>query len=268
MRLAFAATFAWTLVAFLALWLVSLRRRDASIVDVFWGPGFVGIALVALALSESRSPRRWLALALVALWGLRLGAHLFRRNRGRGEDFRYRAMRRHHGERFALVSLASVFGLQALLQWIVSLPLQLAILAPGPTRLGVWDAVGVGLFAVGLGFEAVGDLQLARFKADPANAGRVLDRGLWRFTRHPNYFGDCVVWWGFQALALAAPGGAWTVVGPLVMTVLLRRVSGVTLLERHLARSRPGYADYVARTSPFLPRPPRPTAPGRSSGGG
>ena len=264
---ALAVTFAWTLAAFFALWLVSLRRRDASLVDVWWGPGFLAIAGVALLASGAPSPRSWLALALVALWGLRLGIHLFRRNRGRGEDFRYQAMRRRHGDRFGLVSLASVFGLQAVLQWIVSLPLQVAILSSEPIRLGVWDALGVALFAVGFGFESLGDRQLARFKADPGSAGRVLERGLWCWTRHPNYFGDCLVWWSFLALALATPGGAWTAVGPVVMTVLLRRVSGVTLLERHLVRSRPGYADYVARTSPFFPRPPRRGAPRSSSRG-
>ena len=254
---ALAATAAVTAAAFGLLWLASLRLRDVSIVDVFWGPGFVVISVVAAALSEGPLARRALVVALVALWGLRLGLHLFRRNRGQQEDFRYRKMRERHGERFAWVSLWTVFGLQALLMWIVSLPVQAAVLAREPASLGAFDLAGTIVFAVGFAFEAVGDWQLARFRADPANRGRVLDTGLWAWTRHPNYFGDAVVWWGLFTLALPTPWGVATVVGPIVMTVLLRRVSGVTLLERSLRRSKPGYAEYVERTSPFLPWPPR-----------
>jgi steroid 5-alpha reductase family enzyme len=150
-----------------------------------------------------------------------------------------------------------VFALQGVLMWIVSLPLQVAQAAPAPERLGALDVLGAGLWLVGMLFESVGDWQLARFKADPANAGRVMDRGLWRYTRHPNYFGDCLVWWGFFVLASGVPGGAYTLVSPIVMTILLRRVSGVTLLERSLLKRREGYADYVARTNAFVPGPPR-----------
>jgi steroid 5-alpha reductase family enzyme len=163
-------------------------------------------------------------------------------------------MRARHGERFALVSLVSVFVLQGALIWIVSLPIQAA--APQGDRLGALDALGAAVWAVGLFFEAVGDLQLRRFRADPANAGRVMDRGLWRYTRHPNYFGDFLVWWGIYLIALSTVGAWWTIAGPLVMSVLLIRVSGKRLLEHHM-RDRPGYAEYVARTSGFLPRPPR-----------
>jgi steroid 5-alpha reductase family enzyme len=142
--------------------------------------------------------------------------------------------------------------------WIVSLPVQVAIVAPAPAALGTLDVVGTALVAIGLAFETIGDLQLARFKRDAANRGRVMDRGLWRYTRHPNYFGDTVVWWGLFAFALTTPAHAWTIVGPLVMTYLLTRLSGVPLLERKLVRTRPAYADYVARTSSFVPWPPRP----------
>jgi steroid 5-alpha reductase family enzyme len=166
-------------------------------------------------------------------------------------------MRRHWGARFPIVSLFTVFALQGVLMWIVSLPLQVAQAAPAPARLGPLDAFGAALWLVGMVFESVGDWQLARFKADPANAGRVMDRGLWRYTRHPNYFGDCLVWWGFFVLASGVPGGAYTLVSPIVMTILLRRVSGVTLLERSLLKRREGYADYVARTNAFVPGPPR-----------
>jgi steroid 5-alpha reductase family enzyme len=255
-----AASAAFVLVAMLALWCVSLARRDASIVDIWWGPGFAGVAAVAWALAPDPGPRGALLLAMAAAWGLRLGGHLLWRNRGRGEDPRYARMRRRHGDRFGRVSLVTVFGLQGVLQWLVSLPLQLAPLQPGAAPLGLLDLAGVALFATGLFFETVGDLQLARFRADPANRGRVLDHGLWRYTRHPNYFGDCLAWWGIWLVAASTPLGPWTIVSPLVMTFLLVRVSGVPLLESGLARTRPGYRDYVARTSAFVPwlpkRPP------------
>ena len=251
------STGAFVALLMLSVWLLSVWRRDASVVDIFWGPGFAGIALVASAVSDGPLARRALVTALALIWGLRLGGYLLWRNWGKPEDFRYQAMRRSWGERFAIVSLFTVFALQGVLMWIVSLPVQLAQASPTPEALGFFDALGVGLWLVGMFFESVGDAQLARFKADPANAGRVMDRGLWRYTRHPNYFGDCVVWWGLFAIALGTPGGIYSIVGPIVMTVLLRRVSGVTLLERSLVKRRPGYAEYVARTNAFLPGPPR-----------
>jgi len=254
---ALAATLGFALAAMLLLWALSLALRDASIVDIWWGPGIAAIVAAAFALGGGAHPRSVLLLALVALWGLRLGGHLLWRNAGRGEDPRYVAMRRHHGARFAAVSLVTVFGLQGVLQWLIALPLQLAQLAPGAAPLGPLDAAGIALFAVGLFFEAVGDWQLARFKADPANAGRVMDRGLWRYTRHPNYFGDCAAHWGMFVVALATPFGWLGAIGPLVMTVLLLRVSGVALLERSIGKRRPAYADYQSRTSAFIPWPPR-----------
>ncbi|MEN8158546.1 MAG: DUF1295 domain-containing protein [Myxococcota bacterium] len=257
MSAALGATLAGALAAMLLLWALSLRLRDASIVDLWWGPGIAGVAILAFALAPTAAPRSGLLLALALGWGLRLGAYLLWRNHGRGEDPRYQAMRRHWGARFRWVSLATVFGLQGVLQWAVSLPVQVAMLVPGSSPLGALDALGVALFALGLGFESVGDVQLARFKADPANAGRVLDTGLWRYTRHPNYFGDAVAHWGMFVVALGAPYGAWTVVGPALMTFLLLRVSGVALLERSIGRRRPDYAAYQRRTPAFLPRPPR-----------
>ena len=246
------------LAALFALWVVSLARRDASIVDLWWGPGFGLLATVAwLAGSAAPGPRGALLLGLVWLWGLRLGGYLAWRNHGRGEDPRYAAMRRRHGDRFGRVSLATVFGLQGVLQWFVALPVLVAILVPGERPLGALDALGAALFALGLGFESIGDAQLARFKADPANRGRVMDRGLWRYTRHPNYFGDSVAWWGLFTIALATPLGVFTIASPALMTFLLLRVSGVALLERSLVRTRPAYRDYVASTSAFFPRPPR-----------
>lgn len=253
----FAATLVLSLAAMSALWGLSLALRNASIVDIWWGPGFVLLAGCAAWLGAGGDPGRGaLALGCVALWGLRLGAHLAWRNHGQGEDPRYRAMRRHWGERFGLVSLFTVFWLQGALMWFVSLPVQAVAVSPGGP-LGRLDAFGATLVAIGLFFEAVGDLQLARFRADPVNAGRVMDRGLWRYTRHPNYFGDCCVWWGLYAIAAATPLGLWTVLSPAAMTFLLLRVSGVALLERSIGKRRPGYADYAARTSAFVPLPPR-----------
>jgi steroid 5-alpha reductase family enzyme len=252
----FAATAMAIAVCMGALWLLSLALRDASIVDVFWGLGFVVIAAISLAQTPDASPRRWLLVAMVCLWGLRLAGYLLWRNAGRGEDPRYRAMRRHWGARFWWVSLFTIFALQGVLMWIVSLPVQLGLLAPGGP-LGALDALGILLFAVGIFFETIGDWQLARFRADPAKAGRVMDRGLWRITRHPNYFGDVCVWWGIFAVALSTPYGPWSAVGPALMTFLLLRVSGVAMLERSIAKRRPGYAEYARRTSAFFPWPPR-----------
>jgi steroid 5-alpha reductase family enzyme len=245
------ATATATASALLLLWLVSLRLRDVSIVDIFWGLGFAQIAIVTAALAGGDPWRKLLVTGLTVLWGLRLGMYLFWRNAGHGEDYRYQAMRRAHGARFPLVSLVTVFALQGVLMWLVSLPVQLAQVATAPP-LGWLDAAGAALWLVGMLFEGVGDLQLARFKADPANAGKVMDRGLWRYTRHPNYFGDACVWWGLWLIA-AATGAWWTAVSPLLMTLFLLKVSGVAMLERTIVKRRPEYADYIARTSAFVP---------------
>ncbi len=254
------SVFGWTLATtaglFSLLWLASLALRDASIVDIFWGVGFVVITGVAAWVSDGAVARRLLVFVLVALWGLRLARHLFRRNWGHGEDFRYQRMRALHGSRFSFVSLYTVFGLQAALMWVVSLPVQLAVIAREPAGLTIFDLFGTLLFAVGLAFEALGDQQLAAFRADPTHKGRVLDSGLWAWTRHPNYFGDAVVWWGLGTIALATPWGLLGVVGPVLMTFLLLRVSGVPMLERSLMRTKPEYRAYVARTSAFFPLPP------------
>jgi steroid 5-alpha reductase family enzyme len=240
-----------------ATWVVSLAMRDASIVDIVWGLAFVTVAVTAFVVGDGADPRRTLLLVLVGIWGLRLSGYLAKRNLGHGEDYRYQAMRARWGDRFGIVSLVVVFGLQGVLAWVVSLPVQLAATASDPSGLGPLAALGVALWAVGLVFETVGDAQLARFKADPANEGAVMDRGLWRYTRHPNYFGDFCVWWGIFAVAAETGPGRWGVVGPVVMSFLLLRVSGVAMLERTIGKRRPGYAEYAARTSAFFPRPPR-----------
>jgi steroid 5-alpha reductase family enzyme len=244
--------------AMLALWALSLALRDASIVDIWWGPGIALGGIVAWLSAGASHPRSVLLVALAAVWALRLGGYLAWRNAGHGEDPRYQAMRRHWGPRFPLISLATVFALQGVLQWLVSLPVQVGAANPGSAPLGALDAFGALAFAGGLAFESIGDVQLARFKADPANAGRVMDRGLWRYTRHPNYFGDALAHWGLFLIALASPSGWLTALSPALMTFLLLRVSGVALLERSIGRRRPEYAEYQRRTSAFLPRPPKP----------
>lgn len=241
---------------FVAVWAASVILRDASIVDRFWGLGFVVVAITAAASSVPLHARAWLVLALVSSWGLRLSAHITIRNFGQGEDYRYRAMRKAWGPRFPLVSLATVFLLQAALLWLVSLPVQVAIASGAADGLGWLDLAGFAVWATGFAFEAIGDEQLRRFRLDPASRGRVMDRGLWRWTRHPNYFGDALLWWGLYLIAVAA-GGWWTAVGPATMTWLLMRVSGAALLEKGLRRSRPEYDEYCRRTSAFFPRPPR-----------
>lgn len=259
-----ATTAAVTFGALLVLWGISIRVKDASIVDIYWGPGFAVIAFVCFAFADGSGVRPAIVAVLTGVWGLRLGGHLLWRNWGKPEDRRYVAMRRHYGERFWVISLGTVFVLQGVLMWVVSLPVQWAILSARPTQLTWLDAAAVTMCAAGLCLEAVGDYQLARFKADPENSAAVMDRGLWRYSRHPNYFGDCVFWWGIFLFALTTPGGAMTIIGPLLMTILLLRVSGVTLLERTIGRRRPAYAAYVARTSAFIPWPPRTSGIGKS----
>ncbi|HSO20230.1 MAG TPA: DUF1295 domain-containing protein, partial [Desulfosarcina sp.] len=200
-------------------------------------------------------------LILTAVWGLRLGAHLTWRNWGKTEDHRYGQWRRASGSSFWIVSLFKVFWLQALFLWVISLVLQKAQLAAEPARLTGLDFLGKLVWAAGFVFEAVGDWQLARFKADPANRGRVMDRGLWAWTRHPNYFGEFLIWWGFFLIALPTPHGWWTVIGPAIVTLVLLKMTGVPLTEAALKKRRPGYAAYMRRTSPFFPRPPKKEAP-------
>lgn len=245
------------LILLFLVWLASLVRRDASIVDIFWGPGFVVLASVYAALSGGWPPRKLLALALVSLWGLRLALHILWRSRGKGEDYRYAEMRQRHGERFWWVSLFTVFLLQGFLLWLISAPLLQTIAASGPAGWTPFDIGALGLFVIGFLFETIGDLQLARFRSEPGNRGKVLRRGLWRYTRHPNYFGDAVVWWSFFLLALGTLGALWTIFSPILMTLLLLKVSGVGLLEKKLKRTRTEYADYVASTNAFVPWFPR-----------
>jgi steroid 5-alpha reductase family enzyme len=250
-----AAAAALVLGGMVALWAWSVRIRDASVVDPWWGPGFAMVAWSSVAVAGP-SPRGLLLAALASAWGVRLGAYLAWRRRGHGEDRRYADMRARHGARFARVSLVTVFLLQGAIMWVVSLPLQAGAALGHAVPLGPLDAIGALVVAGGVTVEAVADAQLARFLADPGQRGRVMDRGLWGWSRHPNYFGDFVVWWGLGLVAVGA-GAWWALCGPALMTLLLMRVSGVPLLEGTIGERRPGYAAYAARTSAFFPRPPR-----------
>jgi steroid 5-alpha reductase family enzyme len=236
-------------------WLVSLKKHDVSIVDSLWSLMFLLVALVYFLASGSPAGMALAVLVMTALWAVRLAAYITWRNWGEGEDRRYQAIRARNQPGFEYKSLYLVFWLQGAIAWVISLPLLAAIF--GATTWGPLAWLGLAVWAVGMFFEAVGDWQLARFKADPANRGKVLDSGLWRYTRHPNYFGNALIWWGFFLIAAAA-GGWWTIVSPLLMTLLLLKVSGVSLLEQDIGERRPGYREYVARTNAFIPGPPRP----------
>lgn len=235
-------------------WLASLAKRDVSIVDSMWGVFILLGAVVYALITPDRPARAMLVLALIGAWAVRLSVYITWRNRGHDEDRRYQAIRRRNEPHFAFKSLYLVFGLQALLAWIVSAAPFAAITSDAP--LNALDYAGAALFLFGLAYESIADWQLARFKADRRNRGRVMDRGLWRYSRHPNYFGEFLVWWGAWLIAAAA-GGWWSIVAPLLMSLLLLRVSGVTLLEQDMHERRPGYIAYRARTNAFLPGPRR-----------
>jgi steroid 5-alpha reductase family enzyme len=241
------------LVLALATWALSVPLRDASLADIAWGWLVTAPALVAAALLPP-APRALPVLAIALAWALRLSLHIAWRHRGQPEDRRYQAMRARNEPNFAWKSLYLVFGLQAVLAWIVAAPLFGALASTAPWR--PLDAPGLALALFGFVFEAVADAQLARFKADAANRGRVMDRGLWRYSRHPNYFGEACLWWGLGLVALG--GGAWwALASPLLVTALLLKVSGVPLLEDDLHARRPGYREYVRRTPAFFPWRPR-----------
>jgi steroid 5-alpha reductase family enzyme len=246
------------LAAMLALgcvtWAVSFVKSDVSIVDSVWSLLIFSGCIVYAAALPAAGPRAVMVLLLAALWALRLAVHITWRNWGEPEDRRYRAIRARNQPNFEWKSLYLVFVLQAVLAWIVSLSLFAGVAGGAAPR---WlDIAGAAVVLFGSAFETGGDWQLARFKRDPANAGRVMDRGLWRYTRHPNYFGEFCVWWGFYLIALAA-GGWWTLLSPLLMSVLLLKVSGVTLLEQDIGERRPAYRDYIARTNAFFPGLPK-----------
>ena len=249
------------LCCFIVLWALSVKLKDASIVDIAWGPACALPAALTYFRTETTDPRSGLLTLLVVLWAARLGLHLARRNLGHGEDYRYQAMRRKHPSdaAFARWSLVYVFGLQCVIAWFVSLPVQIGQIGGG--QLGLPAFLGALVFAVGFFFKSVGDHQLAEFKKNPANKGRLMTTGLWALTRHPNYFGDAAVWTGLTLIALEAPYGWTTILSPIVMIHFLHNLSGKKLLERSLEKKYPEYADYRRNTSGFLPMPPRATNP-------
>lgn len=234
-------------------WLVSLVYRNVTLVDSLWGLGFPLMAWVTFLLSEGFTGRKVLIAVLVTLWGLRLSIYLSWRNWGKEEDPRYQKMRRKAGPKFPVRSFYSIFMLQAGLMWVISLSLQYGQIAPEPAKFTPWDGIGALLWCLGFGFQALGDWQLTAFKADPANQGRVMDQGLWAYSRHPNYFGESLMWWGIFFITLAVPHGGWTIISPLTITFLLLKVSGIPMTERVIQKSRPGYKDYIRKTSAFIP---------------
>ena len=251
---AWLVALATLLIAGALTWLVSIAQRNVTIVDSLWPVLFMLAALAYAASVPSPGPRTALVIALVSIWGLRLCIYLTWRNHGKAEDHRYQAIRARNEPNFAFKSLYLIFAFQAVLAAVISVPLLGAINSAAP--LGPLDWAGVALWAIGFAFEAGGDWQLARFKSDLGNTGKVMDRGFWRYTRHPNYFGDFCIWWGFYLLAAGA-GGWWSIVGPALMTLLLFKVSGVALLEKDIGERRPAYADYIRRTNAFFPGPPK-----------
>lgn len=240
------------LVLMTLLWLVSLVLKNSSIVDVFWGIGFIIVAWLAFFLApQGYLPRKQIVVALVTIWGLRLAVHIGIRNWGKPEDFRYAKWRQENGPRWWWISFFQVFLLQGVLMWIIAAPIGAAQTSGFPAILTPLDIIGAALWIVGLLFETIGDLQLMNFKADTSNRGKILTTGLWKYTRHPNYFGEAVLWWGYYVIALAA-GAWWTIFSPILMTFLLMIVSGVAMLERTM-QTRPGYEEYITRTSAFVP---------------
>jgi steroid 5-alpha reductase family enzyme len=248
-------------VLIIGLWLYSLKIEDVSFIDAFWAFGMVILAASTfIQLGSPDNVRPLLITALTAIWGLRLSFHLYTRWLAHGVDPRYArilgGLMDKKGWSFAKSSLLQVFLLQAPLLYIVCLPAQLGQIE-AEVPLGPFAYLGTFIALVGISFESIGDAQLKAFKANPSNSGKVLDTGLWRYTRHPNYFGDCCTWWGIYLIAAETMTGLWSLPGPALLTFLLVKWSGVPLLERGLAKTKHGYADYIARTSSFFPWPPK-----------
>jgi len=242
------------------LWVFSLMIKDASIIDIFWGIGFVITAwFYAYYVIDgdwgNLGIRNQIYLGIISLWGLRLAGYLAYRNIGKPEDYRYAQWRKDNGAKWWWLSFIRVFALQGFLLWLIS-----AVYLPSlsiDAEIGVFEIVGILFWAIGLYFEAVGDWQLMKFKKDPNNKGKVMDQGVWKYTRHPNYFGDAMVWWGFYIFSLSNPASWVFIFCPIIMTFFLLKVSGVAMLEVKLKQSKPKYAEYIRKTSSFIPMPPK-----------
>ena len=250
----FAVAMMMTLV-----WIVSLWLKNAGIIDIFWGVGFVLVAWVTFFAADGYIGRKLLIVMMTTVWGLRLATHLFLRNSGQPEDHRYVAIRKRMGHEFWWKSLIYIFGLQSVLLCLISISIQAGQASPIPDHIGFSDFLGIVFWGFGIVIESVADFQLTRFKADTQNRGKVMDRGLWRYSRHPNYFGESLVWWGIWCTAWAVPYGILTIISPVLITFLLLRVSGVRLMERNIGERRPEYRDYIRRTSAFIPWFPKGT---------
>ena len=236
-------------------WLVSLLKKDVSIVDSVWSIFFIAALLTWYRASLVIGPRSLVALVLVILWGARLSFYLTRRNAGKPEDRRYQAIRERNQPHYELKSLVIVFFLQAILAWLIALPILPVV--QSPENWNWLDSIGTAVFIAGLLYETIADMQLSRFKSQPGNENTVLDTGLWRYCRHPNYFGEALLWWGFFLIALGAGAPVWLIISPLLITLLLVKISGVPLLEQDIGSRRPHYREYLASTSSFIPMPPR-----------
>jgi steroid 5-alpha reductase family enzyme len=241
------------MIMMIILWCISVIIKNVSIVDLFWGLGFILSSAYYFLKTDGFETRKVILVTLVSLWGIRLSVYLSWRNTGKGEDFRYKQFRKKYGEkRYWWISFFQTFLLQGILMWLISAPLLGAQYYKLSSSLGIADYIGIVLWITGFCFETIGDLQLARFKGDPSNKGRVMDKGLWRYTRHPNYFGDSAVWWGYGFLCMASESFL-PVLGSILMTALIIKVSGVSLLEKSLKEQKPQYKEYIDKTSAFLP---------------
>ena len=234
-------------------WLLSLVLKNVTVVDSLWGLGFVMIAWTTFLLTDGFLTRKLLIAFLVTLWGVRLSIYLTLRNWGKGEDPRYGLWREKSGKHFLIVSLFKVFLLQALFLWAISISIQYGMVSTTPEMITWLDMLGLILWGVGFIFEAVGDWQLAAFKSNPANKGKVMDQGLWAYTRHPNYFGECFMWWGIFLIAFSTPNSWWTILSPLTITAVLLKMTGIPLTEKTIVTHRPGYKEYIQRTNAFFP---------------
>jgi len=238
-------------------WLSSLVRRNVTIVDSLWGLGFVLIAWLTWYQADGYWGRQLLLTGLATLWGVRLAVYLTWRNHGKGEDPRYAQWRQASGRHFWLTSLFKVFLLQALFLWAIALAIQAGQIGSQPSHLGFLDLMGALVWLTGFIFETLGDWQLALFKSNPSNRGQVMDRGLWRYTRHPNYFGECLMWWGIYCIALSDPGNWWAMVSPVLVTLVLLKMTGIPLTEKLIVEKRPGYREYIENTPAFFPWVPK-----------
>jgi steroid 5-alpha reductase family enzyme len=248
----YAAISIWILMTL--MWLLSLKLKNTSIVDIIWGLGFVLVNWVVFFLTpEGFADRKWILNILVTIWGLRLTTHIYLRNHGKPEDFRYAAWREQYGKKWWWYSYVQTFLLQGLLMFLISAPLIHTQATATPTKIGVLEIAGILIWIIGFFFETVGDLQLENFKKNPSNKGKLLNYGVWRYTRHPNYFGDAAQWWGFYLIAAGSTLGFLTIFSPIIMTYFLIKVSGVAMLEKSMSDRKPGYKEYMQTTNAFIP---------------